>query len=367
MTILDYHRRTMCPDVWDASEQSLSARADVQIDEQVIERFPEATAVYIIGDMTGHYWEEESDLDLLIRTLPENVSEYKEEARVASGHLLTNTDHKFNFFIVSEDTPVTSIAKQFGLIYDLSTNNWIGDKNWTTNELARKSALLQYINWHLFKVKNSFDLEPYSWRVLLEAFRELPPEDREHLIKALKGRISRLEHSTTKHLKGEPKDSWKLVDRLEEDLSEGNIRELSGEYVNLPKSLLYSILHSYRYEDLVDTLEGVHEVMLRNEQHTASIKRFSIEKEDEDKKSPTVKKQTKQEVLAAWKQINSLATQVFQSKGGFDNADKTAVSLISYLFSHNQFLKVAQTRRDIVTKLYNKYYREAKEESDVDE
>jgi hypothetical protein len=96
--------------VWSQTEQSLSPRASVQIDEQVGERFPRALAVYIIGDMTGHYWDEQSDLDLLIQVDPEDLLEYREEARTASGYKLTNTEHPVNFFLISDNSDPATIS-----------------------------------------------------------------------------------------------------------------------------------------------------------------------------------------------------------------------------------------------------------------
>ena len=183
MPVLDYHQKVLCPDVWDATEKSLGPRASVQIDEQMGERFPNATAVYIVGDMTGHYWNDESDLDLLVRVDPDDLSEYREEARSASGYKLTNTDHKVNFFLIPSDIEPKDIAKNFGLLYDLSTGTWWGQKNWgATNELSRPSAVVAYINWNLFKVKHSLEVDPYNWKVLTEAFREMNAEDREEVM-----------------------------------------------------------------------------------------------------------------------------------------------------------------------------------------
>jgi len=343
--------------VWDETQQSLGMRASVQIDEQVSDRFPNATAVYIIGDMTGHYWDDDSDLDLLIRALPEDLPSYREEARVASGHLMPNTKHRMNFFLISDETTPTSVSKHFGLLYDVSVGTWFGEKNWTTNELSRKSAIIPYVNWRLFKVKNSFELDPYDWKVLLDAFREIPEAEREGVVKALKGRVIRLESAISKHLQGEPKENWKLVERLEEELDDG-VHELSSEYLDLPGPLIYSVLHTYRYDDLADTLDQIHETVSRHER-TAAVRKRAAQDKVPVKDVPQIDSEERD---SYWNQINSIANAVFQARGGFDNADKTMVSLVRYLFNHNQFLKTAQTRRDIVTELYNKYVRGSNDE-----
>jgi hypothetical protein len=365
--ILDYHQRVLCPDVWSQTEQSLSPRASVQIDEQVGERFPRATAVYLIGDMTGHYWTEDSDLDLLIRVDPDDLPEYREEAQTASGYKLTNTDHIVNFFLLSNESEPSVIAKNFGPLYDLSTGTWIGQRNLTTNEFVRPSAVIQYINWRLFKVKRSLEIDPYDWKVLMEAYRGLSPAERDQVLKMLKGRVKRLEHAVSKHLEGQPKENWKLVDELERELDDA--RDLSAEYTNLPRPLLDSVLHAYRYDDLVDTLEQVHETMSRMERTAAA---FVLAQEDldeveevgEEEVEVVVDEDVEVEDLGEetnfWKRIDLLVTRICQTRGGFANSSQTIYEIFAYVLEGNKFVKTKLRQRDISLALYHKFYRGSK-------
>jgi hypothetical protein len=348
--VLDYHQKVLCPDVWDATEQSLSPRASVQIDEQVGDRFPNATAVYIVGDMTGHYWNDESDLDLLVRVSSEDLPEYREHANAASGYKLTNTDHKVNFFLIPSEVPPEDIARNFGLLYDLSTGTWIGQKNWgATNELSRPAAIIAYTNWQLFKAKHSLEVDPYDWKVLLEAFRELTPEDRGHVVKTFQGRVVRLKNAVDKHLQGEPKESWKQTEELEDALQEGET-DLSSEFIHLAKPLLYAVLHAFRYGDLLDTLKQADEVMARNER-TAS----ALEPEQQRvvaKQDPDTGEQTNY-----WKRIDLLITRICQARGGFKNSEDSIVEIFGYILEGNKFIKTRDRQRRIARRIYDEYYR----------
>jgi hypothetical protein len=98
-------------DVWDPSEQSLGIRASAQILEQLEDRFPDAVDVWLVGDMTGHYYTDESDVDLLVRTEPDDLPAYRKEAVLVNGYKLIGTEHKVNFYLVSTETdpaPATS-------------------------------------------------------------------------------------------------------------------------------------------------------------------------------------------------------------------------------------------------------------------
>lgn len=367
MPILDYHQRVLCPDVWSQTEQSLSPRASVQLDEQVGERFPRATAVYIIGDMTGHYWNKESDLDLLIRVDAEDLEEYREEARTASGYKLTNTDHLVNFFLIPDKSEPSVITKNFGPLYDLSTGTWLGDRNLTSNELTRPSAVIQYINWRLFKVKQSLEVDPYNWKVLLEAFRALSSEERSRVIDTLKGRVKRLEHGVNKHLEGEPKENWKLVEELEQELDENNVGDIPSDFIHLPRPLLNSVLHTYRYDDLVETLEQVHETMSRSER-TASAKllhRVFADEELEEGEKEEVEIVLDKDIAVKdfseethfWKRIDFLVTRICQARGGYANSSQTIYDIFSYILEGNKFIKTKLRQREISLALYNKFYR----------
>ena len=368
MSILDYHRKVLCPDVWSQTEQSLSPRASVQIDEHVGERFPRATAVYLIGDMTGHYWDEESDLDVLIRVDAEDLEEYREEARTASGYKLINTDHPLNFFLIPGESDPSVIAKNFGPIYDLSTGTWAGERNLTTNELTRPSAVIQYINWRLFKAKRSLEVDPHDWKVLLEAFKALSSEERSKVTNTLKGRVKRLEHGINKHLEGQPKENWKLVEDLEQELDEITTgSDIPSEFIHLPRPLLNSVLHTYRYDDLVDTLEQVHEAMSRTER-TASVKLLQHVVADEDLEEEEIEIVLDEDVEVEdlgdetnfWKRIDLLVTRICQARGGFANSSQTIFDIFSYILEGNKFVKTKLRQREIALALYNKFYRGSK-------
>jgi hypothetical protein len=349
--VLDYHQKVLCPDVWDATEQSLSPRASVQLDEQIGERFPNATAVYIVGDMTGHYWDDESDLDLLVRVDSEDLSAAREAARAASGYKLTNTKHKVNFFLIPSDIEPTAIAKNFGLLYDLSTGTWWGQKNWgATNELSRPSAIIAYINWRLFKVKHSMEVDPYDWKVLSEAFRELGEEDRQTVVKTLQGRVARLRKAVDDHLQNKPKESWRRAEELEEALQEGET-ELTTEYANLPPSLLYAVLHAFRYEDLLDTLKQADEVMTRNERTASTL----------EPEQRVAEEKIEHEQTNYWKRIDMLVTRICQARGGFKNSEDTFVEVFGYLLEGNKFIKTKDRQRRIARRIYDRYYRGSKE------
>jgi hypothetical protein len=218
----------------------------------------------------------------------------------------------------------------------------------------------------LFKVKHSLEVDPYNWRVLLEAFRGLSLQERDQVLTTLKGRVKRLEHHVNNHLEGQPKESWKLVEELEEEL-DGNSREIPAEFIHLPRRLLNSVLHTYRYDDLVGTLEQVHETMSRAERvaSTYPIKAGdSVEEEGVDEVEVVLDEEIKVEDIGeetnCWKRIDLLVTRICQARGGYANSTQTIYDIMAYILEGNRFVKTKQRQRDISLALYHKFYRGSK-------
>jgi len=256
--LLDYHAKYLLPSVWDSDGMGLTMRFRSQLRRQLEERFPDAIDVWLVGDAVSHYWRPDSDVDVLISAPEDVLSRYRNEANAASGFPLAATENQVFFYPVKESLSPNVIARHFGPLYSMYSGLWYGNYVRDEMELRRPSALLQRINWMLFKVKRTLEPFPYEWRMTREAFRTMPPGDREEVLDALRYRIANINHRINRMLRNYPKEVWRDAELFEVLLNEDEEVDASTA---LPPRLQYAILNRFRYRDVLDTLEMADEKM----------------------------------------------------------------------------------------------------------
>ena len=270
MSIYDYHRRLLSSDVWKADEMSLAPKARRQLHNQVQNRFQRAPGVYVVGELAGHYYHEESPLDVIISAPKELVEEYRREADVVNGYALPGTGHPVYFFIVDASVKPALLADKFGPIYDVGSDQWIGKRVTGITEMTRPEALLQQIKWRLYKIKE-FDEQPYpyEWRVLGEALQLISTDERSRLMDELRKVIARLEQNIGSVLKSYNDPAvWRNASTLktlfEEDEHEDDIREFV-EKNKIPSPVVLAIMNVFRYDDVLEQIAEVDEKLQRME------------------------------------------------------------------------------------------------------
>lgn len=350
MSIYDYHRRVLSPDIWQSDETTLTSRARSQIEEQVRTRFPTTVGVYLIGDLVGHYWDEESDLDVLVRVPDEDISRYRDDVALASGRKVLPSDHRAYFWLVSDRQKPEVISKHFGPVYDMATQQWYGERVLDINEMTRPDAILRSANWKLYKAKKSLELWPHEYTVEFFAFRELPTERRAKLLDNLRHKTKMLDRKIRSSLSSQADAStWKALEEFENRLFETEEEALPVQAIqkqNLPKHLVQAVLHRFRYFDLLERLE---------ELHKRSIAEQEADEEGEFMATASPYKKSSPSSSAAWTRLDSLITTLISSTGGYTNAPETVMEIITRLLD-SKYVNTTARKRAIVYKLYQRYY-----------
>ena len=93
MKVLDYHRRLMDGSIWNSDEMTLASNTRRHLHHQMSRRFPNAKAVYLVGELVGHYYEDTSDLDILVRVADSHECRRKPEAATTDRFRL-RPDHR---------------------------------------------------------------------------------------------------------------------------------------------------------------------------------------------------------------------------------------------------------------------------------
>ena len=281
MPYQDYCRKWLDPTVWQRGEQHLHAKVRGPLVAQLRERFPEASSFYIVGRLTGHYYDEESTLDVLVACPKPLVRVYTAEATVLTDHqLAASTPRTAVIVFVPSSVGVQTLASKFGPLYDMGKDIWVGRREvFGVSELASTEALLRSVNWELFKLRktgSTLDVDP---KLFVEGFRELDVPAKNTFIAETKERSKSLDLLIQSALTKYPAPTWKAVETLENSLmASGGVGSFLDQLAtnqgaattaHLPEGLKQLIFHRHRYEQLVNAfseeLEDAQEAAQREE------------------------------------------------------------------------------------------------------
>lgn len=343
MGLLDYHGKNLLPSVW-SSDGNLTTRFRAQIDDQLRHRFDYVTEALLVGSAVSHYWEWDSDVDVLLLVDDQYLAEAKDQSRRVSGHPLVETDNNVYFWPVKATVAPGVLAKHFGPVFSFISGSWYGKHIQDEMELRRPEGIIQYANWRLFRVKYSDDPQPYDWRILLEGFKRLDSVERNEVIDEIKLRIAKVDRNVTALLKNKPKDVWSAAEKFDQELTETeDVPELE-----VPPAVAFAILHRFRHEDLLYLLEAVDEQLQKYEQRPTRLAAKEL-------------KQT--ENLSAFRlRMLQLSDMIIQRQGGSANAIAAIYDQIQYLLENSRYVLTDMRRRRVAYRLYRRYYMGKQEE-----
>jgi len=344
MGLLDFHAKNLLPAVW-SPDGDLTKRFLAQLGEQ-LKRFPETQAVLLVGDAVGHYWQRDSEVDILLLTPAEALSDARQQAERASGYQLSETDNTAKFWPIRSSFSPDVLAKHFGPVYNVSTNTWHGQRVADEMELQRTAGVLQYANWRLWKAKYLEDPFPYDWRILAEAFQCLNADDRTDTLDSVKRRVSQIDRNVRKLLKRQPKEIWRAAEVFDQELID--TEELPQNAGEIPRRVALALLHRYRYQDLMATLVEIDE-KLHHREHI--MRRYAAPR-----------RLTEKRVHTFVVRILQLVDVVVQQLGGAGNAIAVLLELFEQMLDHSRYITSEQQRRRIVYQLYQRYYQTSPKE-----
>jgi hypothetical protein len=342
--------------VWSSTEQTLLPRAKAQILNQFQDRFPTATGVLLIGPMVGHYYTDDTPVDVLVAVPSSSIKDYKRELEFINGRILLPTEHQIFFYLVPNTVSVDILTQYFGPVYDVLSGIWYGPRVTDITELARPSAILQRIAWQLYRYKNEVELFPELWTPVFAAFEELGVEEQNQVVDALRFKIKKLDVALQKLLKNIPNAAvWKAVDSFEDLLNEDQSDDvvpatLSDEVI--PKPVLFLVLHKFRYEDITERL--VEKLEKLKELKQMQLKTMNLPIEASVKKTVAASKEVGRELL---RRLKSVFDVIYQATGGRTNAVDTTITLFTWILDNNRFVQTTAQKRLVALALYRRYYR----------
>lgn len=349
MSILDYHRRTLCPDIWSPDELVLRPKVRDHLFNQVKTRFAGAKGVLLVGDLTGHYYTDDSDLDLLVVSQQEDqVRDLIQESRYVSGYLLEGTQHPVNFHVLRPGTVTSALATKFGPVYDLNSGMWYGRRVLDASEMSRVDAVREHLTWRLYKAKGSIQLSSPKWNVLSDAFSRLPGSDRQQVIDWLKMAMAGLDRNIRRVIKAFNRaDVWTGAARFAQVLNEGAQDDELAETVealSIPREVAAAIVNRYRYEDVLDQLEQLDQKL-----HKA---------EDGDRgEFAGMRVSSRQDPLVD--RLSSILDSLVVAGGGFGTAVDSVAGALETVLRHSRYLATGQRRQMILKKLQDAFSSDA--------
>lgn len=366
----DHHRLYLDQSIWNKDERTLRPTVRDQIMRQVESRFPSATHVYLAGSLTTNYWNEDSDLDLLIAVPKQSIPKLSHHlATLNSREILTHysppkgelkleyetpisKNHKAYWYLLNNEVPPEIVSAQFGRLYDLTTQRWYGALKPHKAQFTDPKTLKQYINWNLFKHKESTELWPLTWTFAFAGFNEMPDKEKLALIDDLKRRRSRIDRLLTAKLKQHPKVVWKGVEEFEARLADTEDEELAPATItsgNLPKSVVYLVLHKFRYSDIIDRLATMAEEDAEKRLRSELMQGIPI-----DAATKTTSSGLADNLL---KRLDTLVTFILSRSGGANQIESVVTRLFMFVLDTNRYVRTDALRRRIVRNLYNTYIR----------
>jgi hypothetical protein len=345
MSILDYHRRTLCPEIWSPDEQVLRPKVRDHLFNQVRARFAGAKGVLLVGDLTGHYYTDDSDLDLLVVSQQEDqVRGLLQESQYVSGYLLDGTQHPVNFHVLHPGTAAAALASKFGPVYDLNSGLWYGRRVLDTSEMSRVDAVREHLTWRLYKAKGSVQLSSPKWNVLNDAFSKLPGPDRQQVIDWLKMALFGLDRNIRRVIKAfNQAEVWTSAARFAQVLNDGaRDDELAEtmESLSIPREVAAAIVNRYRYENVLDKLEQLDQKLRKTE--------------DGDRgEFAGMRVSSRQDPLID--RLSSVLDSLIVAGGGIGTAADSVAAALEAVLRHSRYLATGQRRQMILKKLQDAF------------
>jgi hypothetical protein len=330
MGLLDYHAKNLLPTVW-SPDGDLLMRFRAQIDDQVKHRFAGAQDVLLVGDAVSHYWENDSNVDVMVLIDDQDMAEASQQLKRVNGFPLADTKNKVYFWPIKDKVSPEVLAKHFGPVYSVVTGYWYGQHVQDEMELRRVAGVLQYVNWKLYRAKYTEDPFPSDWKIILSAFKTLDQDDQQTVMDELKYRVAQIDRNVTKLLKRQPKAIWKAAEKLDQFLTE--TEELSPDAEQLPRRVVLALLHRFRYENL---LQEFHDI----------IEQYSARRYASSETTTTLLE----------RRLLQVSTLLLQRGGGMANATDTMYDQIRYLLDNNRYVVTDLRKRRIAYRLYRRYY-----------
>lgn len=333
MALLDYHAKNLLPSVW-TNDGTLNMRFEAQLDEQ-LKRFSEFDHVLLVGDAVSHYWQKNSDIDVILIVDWDYLSEAKHQAKRLSGYPLIETTNNLRFWVFPDKIAPEVISKHFGPVYDVFTGRWYG--TYVQNEMALRDPerILQFINWKMYKVMEDNELHPYDWKITAEAFMRLSDDQRQEVLDNLQYRVSKIDHNINRLLRSQSREIWRLAEDVEEALTEDD--EIIEDASRLPKKVVHALLHRMRYLDIVGILSEVDEKLNLRQNRTAY----------------TAPEHISNDVLHT--RLLQLSEIILQKEGGSDAAVNGMYDIMRHLLDNNRYLLTDMSRRRIAYRLFRDY------------
>lgn len=371
MSIYDFHRRVLSPEIWKSDEMRPKPKARIQIGSQLHSRFPESGRIFIVGDLAGHYYHEASPLDLIVLAPSNKVEEYRREATNVNGYLLSGTAHGVYFHILADTVKPEFLAEKFGPMFDISMDRWFGKRVTGNTELIRPDALLQRIKWNLYKAKEYGDeLFPHDWTIEAEAVRHLSSEGRQHLKNSLQEVIARLEKNIGAVLKSYRNPAiWRNASTLQQLLETDEYEEDIQAFIErnkIPEPVVLAMLNVFRYAEVLEMIEDIDEQLVEEQDAVAQTKGVQLQaiSADTDNSPQEIRYKGKLYRQAGkgssefmWSRLDNLVTLLIMQNGGYSTALDTVYQIVSRIFDRSRYMNTGMRRRMVALRLYKKYYR----------
>jgi hypothetical protein len=313
--------------------------------EQVQARFAGAKGVLLVGDLTGHYYTDDSDLDLLVVAAQEDqVKSLLQESQFVSGYRLDGTSHSVNFHILHPGTSAAALASKFGAVYDLNSGMWYGRRVLDTSEMSRVDAVREHLTWRLYKAKGSVQLSSPKWNILKEAFSKLPQDDRQQLVDWLKMSLAGLDRNIRRVIKAFNKtEVWTGAAHFAEVLADGaRDDELSEtmEALSIPHEVAAAIVNRHRYEDVLDQLEQLDQKLRK-------------EADGDRGEFAGMRVSSRQEPLVD--RLSSVLDSLIVAGGGIGTAVDSVSSALETALRHSRYLSTDKRRQMILKRLQDAF------------
>jgi hypothetical protein len=346
MIILDYHHRTLCPSILSADELVLRPKVRAHLLQQVQARFKDAQGLLLVGDLTGHYYTADSDLDLLVvAKTPEQVKPLLQESQFVSGYLLDGTPHHVNFHILVPGTSPAALASKFGPVYDLNAGTWYGRRVLDGSEMTRVEAVMEHLSWRLYKAKGTVQLTSPKWLILKEAFSKLNTSERQSVVDHLKLTLAGLNRNIRNVIKVFNKTAvWTgaahFAQVLDDGAGEDELTE-TMEKLELPTEVAAAIVNRYRYDEVLAQLETLSQKL--EKASAAGVGLFSGLRTSSSQTDPMVDR------------LAQVLDSVVVAGGGIGTAVDSVATALESVFRSSRYLATEQRRTMVLKKLQDAF------------
>lgn len=266
MPYQDLCHKYLDPSLWERSELRLLGRVRSALIPQLRSRFPKASAFWVVGELTTHFYGPDSTLDVLVTGPKVNLQEWEQEAEVVSDHrILSSSDRLITLVFVPQSVKPEVLASKFGPLYNIETSVWIGRRpGFGIFEIGTADNLLKRINWELFKLRKTNSQNDANLLGIKDSFTLLPSEDRSLVLHTLAERVNQFDSLLSEVLTNQPAATWRATDSLEQSLLEADsvgafLSTLLEERPNVPISIQNIVFHKHRYNQVLTELRELAE------------------------------------------------------------------------------------------------------------